>query len=135
MDSSLRAARKDADRFFKLSRSCLTISSSRWRRRTSSRLRRLMPTARKGFGTVLSQFFAPLLNRRVGDAQLAGHLRDWLATGLRQSHRFALKLDGLGLLNLCHDLFPPLRGVYSKLLLLYKFGARSNIPFVVQWRG
>src|SRR5260221_11153178 len=84
-----------------------------------------MPAARKGFGTVLSQFFAPLMNRRVRDAQLAGHLRDWLATGLRQLHRFALKLDGIGLLNLCHDLFPPLRVVYSKLLLLHQFGARS----------
>ena len=90
-----------------------------------------MPTARKGFGTVLSQFFAPLLNRRVGDAQLAGHLRDGLATALRPSHRFALKLDGLGLLNLCHDLFPPLRGVYSKLLLLYKFGARSSGAYLL----
>jgi len=72
---------------------------------------------------------APLVNRCVGDAQLAGHLCDWLAAGLRQSHRFALKLDGIGLLNLRHDLFPPLRVVYSKLLLLYTFGARSQALF------
>jgi hypothetical protein len=92
--------------FFKLARSCLTLSNSRLRRRTSSRLRGLMPAPWEGFGSVPRGFFAPLLNRRIRDAQLAGHVRAWLATGLRQAHHFALQLDTLRLLYLCHDPFP-----------------------------
>src|SRR5579875_999868 len=91
--------------FFKISRSCLTTSSSRLRRRTSSRLCRLMSTAWQGFGAMLCQLFAPLVDRGVRNAQLACDLRDWLAARLRPSHRFALQLDRIGLLLLCHDPF------------------------------
>src|SRR5450755_1763642 len=62
-----------------------------------------MPTAWKGFGAVLGEFLAPLMNGGVGNAQVAGHLRDWLPTGLHQLYRFSLKLCGIGLLDFLHD--------------------------------
>src|SRR5437763_803507 len=84
-----------------------------------------MPTAWKGLGAVLSQLFAPLMDRRVGNAQVAGYLRDRLATGLGQLHGFALQLGCRGLLHFLHDLCPPSERVYPKLSLFHKFGARS----------
>src|SRR5690242_8660238 len=84
-----------------------------------------MPTARKGFGAMVSQLLTPLMDRRIGNAQLTCHLRDRFATGLRQLHRFLLKLCGIGLLHFLHDLCPPSERVYPKLLPFHKFGARS----------
>src|ERR1700738_1762315 len=71
-------------------------------------LGRLMPTAWKRFLTMLGQLLAPLLDRRVGDDQLTGDLRDWLPAGLGQMHCFALKLLRIGLLDFCHDPCSPL---------------------------
>src|SRR5256714_10469940 len=62
-----------------------------------------MPTAWKGLGTVLGELLAPLMNGCIGNAQVTGHLRDRLPTGLNQLHRFALKLCCVGLLNFLHD--------------------------------
>src|SRR5437870_10703888 len=84
-----------------------------------------MPTARKGFGAMFSQLLTPLMDRRIGNAQLTCHLRDRFATGLRQLHSFSLKLCGIGLLHFLHDPAPPSGRVYPKLSLFHKFGARS----------
>jgi len=48
--------------FFKMSRSFCLLSNSRLSRRSSSRLRGLMPTAWEGFRTVFSQILAPLMD-------------------------------------------------------------------------
>src|SRR5258708_34454261 len=114
--------------FFSISRSCFTISNSRLRRRTSSRLRGLMSTAWEGFGAVLRQLLAALMDRRVRNAQFTGYVRNRLPTGLSQSHRLPLKLGCVGLLNLLHDPFSPSGIVYSKISLLHNFGVRSPSP-------
>lgn len=86
-----------------------------------------MPTAWESFFAMFSQFFAPLMDRGVAHAQIAGHLDDRLAAGLCQAHRFSLELQCVGLLYFLHDPFPPLRirRVYPKLFLFHNFGAGS----------
>lgn len=88
-----------------------------------------MHTAWKRFGAMFSSFLAPLMDRRVGNAQLAGHLRDRLATGLGYLHRFMLKLWCIGPLDILHDPCPPSGTVYPKLSLLHKSGARSILAY------
>src|SRR5712691_10649036 len=77
---------------------------------------RLMSTTWKGLGTVLGQLLAPLMNGAVGNAQVTGHLRDRLPTGLNQLHGFPLKLRCVDLLHFLHDL----------VLLLKKYTLRFH---------
>jgi hypothetical protein len=98
---------KMAKAFFQRSRSFCVLSSSRLSRRSSSRFRALMPTPWEPFFAMFGHFLAPLLDRRVGDAQFTGHLRHWLATRLGQLHGLALQLCCVGLLDLLHDPCPP----------------------------
>ena len=88
-----------------------------------------MSTAWEGFRAVLGELLTPLMDRRIGNPQVASDLRNGLPTGLSQSHRFTLKLGCLGLLNLLHDPGPPSGRVYPKLSLLHNFGVRSHPPF------
>src|SRR5258708_7878355 len=62
-----------------------------------------MPTAWEGFGTVFSQLLAPLMDRGIRDAQLTGHMRNRLPTGLGQADRFTLELLCVRFLHLLHD--------------------------------
>src|SRR5947209_12001209 len=110
--------------FFRMSRSCFTTSNSRLRRRISSRFRALMPTTRKGLGTVFYQLLTPLMDRGIGNAQLTRYLRDGFATGLSQLHCFSLQLCGRGLLHFLHDPCPPSERVYPKLSLLDRKSTR-----------
>src|SRR5690349_13284059 len=73
-----------------------------------------MAASWKGLLPMGGQRLAPLIDGRVRDAQLLGHLRDWLAARLRQSHRFALKLSGVRLLHFLHALHPLSEVVYLK---------------------
>jgi hypothetical protein len=92
-----------------------------------------MPTAWEGESAVFSQLLAPLWDRGVGDAQLAGDLCHRLATGLSQMDRFSLKLCCIGLLNLLHDPFPPSGRVYPKISPFYSFGAGSPLLLLIGW--
>src|SRR5258708_32172599 len=85
-----------------------------------------MSTAWEGFRAVLRQLLAPLMDRRVRNAQFTGYVRNRLPTGLSQSHHLTLKLGCVGLLNLLHDPFSPSGIVYSKISLLHNFGVRSK---------
>jgi len=62
-----------------------------------------MSTAWEGFGTVFSQLLAPLMDRGIRDAQLTGHMRNRLPTGLGQADRFTLELLCVRFLHLLHD--------------------------------
>lgn len=84
-----------------------------------------MPAAGKGFGAVFCQLLALSIDRCVGNAQLAGHLRNRFPTGLSQLHRFTLKLGCIGLLRFLYDPCPPSERVYPKLSLFHKVGAGS----------
>src|SRR5260221_6913595 len=86
-----------------------------------------MPTAWKGFRAVLGQFLAPLVDGRVGNAQLSGHMRDRLPAGLRQPHCLALELLRVGLLDFLHDPCPPFGIVYPKISLFHKSGGSSLV--------
>ena len=78
-----------------------------------------MPTAWKCSFAVLGELLAPLVNGRIRDAQLTGHLCDGLATGLHQSDRFLFEFFRVGFLNLCHATsFPGLVEYTSALLTL-----------------
>ena|SRR2546423_10813499 len=92
-----------APAFFKMSRSFCVLSNSRLSRRSSSRFRRLMPTAWKRFRTMLGQLLAKFPDRRVRDAQFASHLCNRLPAGLSEPYGFALQLLRLGLLAFLHD--------------------------------
>src|SRR5260221_2641674 len=94
--------------------------------------RGLMSTAWEGFGSVPCQLLTPLMDRRIGNPQVASDVRNRLPTGLSQSHRFTLKFGCVGLLNLLHDPGPPSGIVYPKLSLLHKFGVRSDRPVLDQ---
>jgi hypothetical protein len=61
-----------------------------------------MATTWKGFLAMLSQFFSPLWDRGIGDAQFSGNLCDRLATGLRQLHRLLFEFSRRDFLNFCH---------------------------------
>src|SRR5258708_31164398 len=84
-----------------------------------------MSTAWEGFGAVLDELLPPLWDRRIGNPQIASNVRNGFPTGLSQSHRFPLKLECVGLLNLLHTPGPPSGIVYPKLSLLHQFGGRS----------
>jgi hypothetical protein len=86
----------------------------------------LVSIAWKGFGTVVSSLFAPLMDPRVRNAQLTGNLGTRLATDLGESHRLALKLLRRGLVDCVHDPGSPSGIVYPKLSLLHKSGETSN---------
>src|SRR5690348_8989970 len=60
----------------------------------------LIPFAWKGFFPVFCEFFAPAMNRTVGDAQLASNLRNRLARCLYQSHSFLFEIFCIDLLDL-----------------------------------
>src|SRR6266567_8334135 len=62
-----------------------------------------MPTAWEGFGSLFSQLLAPLMYPRIRDAQLTGHMRNRLPTGLGQADRFTLELLCVRFLHLLHD--------------------------------
>src|SRR5207253_6486225 len=62
-----------------------------------------MSTAWERFGTVLRQLLTPLMDRRIRNPQVASDVRNRLATGLSQAHRFLLKLWCIGLLHFLHD--------------------------------
>jgi hypothetical protein len=47
-----------------------------------------MPTARKSLFALLGQQFAPMMQGAIGDQEIPSDLRDTLATGLHQAHRF-----------------------------------------------
>lgn len=117
---------KMASAFFKMSRSFCVLSKSRLSRRNSSRFRGLMSTARKRYLAMFGSFLAPLMDRRVRNAQLTSDLRNWLATRPGQLHCFALKLRRVGFLDFLHDPCPPFEIVYSKLFPFHKRGARSS---------
>src|SRR5690348_11755301 len=62
-----------------------------------------MSIAWERFGTVLRQFLTPLMDRRSRNPQFASNVRNRLAAGLSQAHRFSLKLWCIGLLHFLHD--------------------------------
>src|SRR6267154_3945614 len=78
-----------------------------------------MATPWKGFLVMLSQFFSPLMDPRIGDAQFSGNLCDRLATRLRQLHRLLFEFSCRDFLNFCHaDPFPDLLEYISALATL-----------------
>src|SRR5436305_11355742 len=83
-----------------------------------------MSTAWKGFGTMLSQLFTPLMNRSVANTELTGNLGNRFATALSESYRFPLKF--LGIRPFLHALGSPFGIVYPKFLLLHKSGETSE---------
>jgi hypothetical protein len=109
--------------FFKISRAFRVTSNSRLRRRSSSRLRRLMPTAWKRFGAVRGQFLAPLMNGGIGNAEFTGDVCNWLAARLSKPYGFSLKFLRIGLL--WHAFSSPFGIVYPKISLLHESGGSS----------
>ncbi|SRR6266566_2511319 len=89
--------------FFSLSRSCCTRSSSRYAPTVFFLQCRLVSTSGKCGCAVLSQFFPPLMNPRIGDAQLTSYVRNRLPASLDQPHRFFLELSRRDFLNLDHE--------------------------------
>ena len=85
-----------------------------------------MSTAWKGFVTVFSSLLAPLVDGRVGNAQLAGYVRDRLSAGLDEPHCLPFELLRVGLLDFCHDPCPPFGIVYPKILLFHQSGGSSD---------
>src|SRR5581483_8263971 len=74
--------------FFRISRSWRRSSFSRFRRRFSRLELGLVPFPWERFRAVLCQLLTPLMNRGIGNTQLAGDLCNRLAAGLSQPYGF-----------------------------------------------
>jgi hypothetical protein len=89
--------------FLRISRSWCTRSSSRYAPTIFFLQGRLVSTPWKCSWAVLSQFFTPLMDRGVGDAQLTGYVRNRLPARLGQPHCFFFELSRRDFLTLCHQ--------------------------------
>ncbi len=75
--------------------------------------------------TLLRLQLAPMVQRAIGDQEIASNLRDTFAAGLHQPHRFQLKLFRKRSLFLWHRTPPFLWGSIFQLPLLHQTGASS----------
>ena len=88
--------------FFKISRSCRVISSSRLSRRSSSSCAVWCPLPGKACSPLFNQLLAPLRQGTVADPKLSRYLAHGFATALDELHRLHLELPCVGFLLLGH---------------------------------
>src|SRR5713226_2485161 len=90
---------------------------------------RLVSTAGKRFGPMFRQFFAPLMDPRVANAQLTGDLGNRLSAGLRKPDCLALKLLYVRLLHFLLAPGSPSGIVYPNTTVpLKRFKLRTGRP-------